>query len=77
VIGEPCNMVVMLDRDDMGALEAALGSEIGQRTAEDATANLARYATFRGMILQLDEVGRGLLLCEPDAIAHLGDWSRN
>lgn len=56
VIGEPCYMVVMLDWDDMPALEAALESEIGQRTAEDATANLARYATFRGMILQLDEV---------------------
>jgi hypothetical protein len=40
----------------VAALEAALGSEIGQRTAEDAAANLARYATFRGMILQLDEV---------------------
>jgi hypothetical protein len=49
-------MVVMLDWDDVAALEAALGSEIGQRTAEDAAANLARYATFRGMILQLDEV---------------------
>jgi len=56
VIGEPFYMVVMLDWDDMAALEAALGSEIGQRTAEDAKANLARYATFRGMILQLDEV---------------------
>jgi hypothetical protein len=38
------------------ALEAALGSEIGQRTAEDAMANLARYVTFRGMILRLDEI---------------------
>ena len=67
MIGEPCYMVVMLDWDDMAALEAALrseigrrttdlGSEIGRRTAEDAAANLARYATFRGMILQLDEV---------------------
>ena len=56
VIGEPFYMVVMLDWDDMAALEAALGSEIGQRTAEDAAVNLARYATFRGMILQLDEV---------------------
>src|SRR5216683_5496378 len=56
VIGEPCYMVVMLDWDDTAALEAALGSEIGQRTAEDAAANLARYATFRGMILQLDEI---------------------
>jgi uncharacterized protein (TIGR02118 family) len=56
-IGEPCYMVVMLDWDDMAALESALGSEIGRRTAEDALlANLARYATFRGMILQLDEV---------------------
>jgi hypothetical protein len=45
----------MLDLDDMAALEAALGSEIGQRTAEDALANLARYATFRGMILQLED----------------------
>ena len=49
-------MVVMLDWDDMTALEAALGSEIGARTAEDAAANLARYATLRGMIVQLDEV---------------------
>jgi len=49
-------MVVMLDWDDMAALQAALGSEIGQRTAEDAAANLTRYATFRGMILQLEEV---------------------
>jgi len=56
VIGEPCHMVVMLDWDDMAALEAALGSEIGQRIAEDATSNLARYATFHGMILQLEEV---------------------
>jgi uncharacterized protein (TIGR02118 family) len=56
VIGEPCYMVVMLEWDDMAAQEAALGSEIGQRTAEDVAANLARYATFRGMILHLDEV---------------------
>ena len=55
VVGEPCYMVVMLDWDDIAALEAALGSEIGQRTAEDAAGNLARYATLRGMILQLDE----------------------
>ena len=56
VIGEPCYMVVMLDWDDMATLEAALGSEIGRLTADDATANLARYATFRGMILQLSEL---------------------
>jgi uncharacterized protein (TIGR02118 family) len=56
LIGEPCYMVVMLDWDDMAALEAALGSEIGRRTGADAEANLARYATFRGMILQLEEV---------------------
>lgn len=56
VIGEPCYLVVMLDWDDMPALEAALGSEIGQRAAEDATTNLSRYATFRAMILQLEEV---------------------
>ncbi|MEA2232634.1 MAG: hypothetical protein QOD83_2450 [Solirubrobacteraceae bacterium] len=56
VIGESCYLVVMLDWDDMAALEAALESEIGQRTAADAVANLARYATFRGMILQLDDV---------------------
>ncbi|WP_329409560.1 EthD family reductase [Nocardia vinacea] len=56
VIGEPCYMIVMLDWDDLTALEAALGSDIGRRTAEDAAANLARYATFRGMILQLNEV---------------------
>jgi uncharacterized protein (TIGR02118 family) len=56
VIGEPCYMVVMLDWDDVAALEAAFGSEIGQRTAEDAITNLSRYVTFRGMILRLDEV---------------------
>jgi len=56
VIGEPCYLAVMLDWDDMAALEAALGSEIGQRVAEDAMANLARYVSFRAMILQLDEV---------------------
>jgi len=55
VIGEPAHLVVMLDWDDMAALEAAFGSEIGRRTAEDA-ANLARYSTMRGMILQLHEV---------------------
>ncbi|WP_410790018.1 EthD family reductase [Kribbella sp. C-35] len=55
-IGEPCYMVVMLDWDDMAALEAALGSEIGRRTAEDALTNLRRYTTFRALILQLDEV---------------------
>jgi uncharacterized protein (TIGR02118 family) len=57
VIGEPCYMVVMLDWDDIAALEAALGSETGQRTAEEAAANLARHATFHGMILQLNEAG--------------------
>ena len=57
MIGEPCDMVVMLNWEDMAAPEAALGSEIGQHAAEDAAVNLARYATFRGMILQLDEVG--------------------
>ncbi|MEU4607148.1 EthD family reductase [Kribbella sp. NPDC023972] len=56
VIGEPCYMVVMLDWNDMAALQAALGSEIGHRIAVDAAVNLARYATFRGLILQLDEV---------------------
>jgi uncharacterized protein (TIGR02118 family) len=29
VVSEPCYMVVILDWDDMAALEAALGSEIG------------------------------------------------
>lgn len=56
MIGEPCYMVAKLDWDDMAALEAALGSEIGQRTAENAAKNLARYATFGGMTLQLEEV---------------------
>ncbi len=39
----------------MAALEAAFESEIGRRTAEDAT-TLAGHATMRGMILRLDEV---------------------
>jgi uncharacterized protein (TIGR02118 family) len=56
VIGEPCYLMAMLDWDDMAALRSALGSEAGQRTAADAIANLARYATFRGLILQLEEL---------------------
>lgn len=56
VLGERCYLAVMLDWDDMAALETALGSEIGRRAAEDATTNLARFATFRGLILQLDDV---------------------
>jgi uncharacterized protein (TIGR02118 family) len=47
VIGEPCYTVAMPDWDDMATLEAGLGSEVGQRTAGDATANLARYAPRR------------------------------
>ncbi|MDN5916261.1 MAG: hypothetical protein L0I76_14365 [Pseudonocardia sp.] len=46
----------MLDWDDMDALEAAFGSAVGQRTAEDATTNLARYATMRATILELNGV---------------------
>ena len=56
VIGEPCHLVVMLDWDDMAALETALGSEAGRRAAEDAAVHLARYATFRGLILRLGDV---------------------
>lgn len=55
VIGEPCYLVVMMDWDDMAALEAALGSEAGQRAAADAIGNLTRYTAFRGLILHLDE----------------------
>jgi uncharacterized protein (TIGR02118 family) len=56
VIGEPAYMVGMLDWDDMPSLEAALASEAGQRAAEDATENLTRYATFRGLLLDLGDV---------------------
>jgi uncharacterized protein (TIGR02118 family) len=55
VRGRPYYMVAMLDWDDLAALRAAFGSEIGRRTADD-TALLARYATPRSMILQLDDV---------------------
>jgi uncharacterized protein (TIGR02118 family) len=55
VIGEPYYLVAMLDWDDMGALGAAFGSDIGKRTAEDVTGNLVRYATMRSTILQLDD----------------------
>ncbi|MEV2226774.1 EthD family reductase [Nocardia vinacea] len=55
VIGEPYYLVAMLDWDDMESLGAALGSEAGNRTAEDATSNLSRYTTIRGMIVQLDD----------------------
>ena len=57
-------MVVMLDWDDMAALEAALGSEIGQRTAKDAATYLARYATFRGVSCNSTRSDRGGRLCE-------------
>jgi uncharacterized protein (TIGR02118 family) len=55
VIGEPYYLVAMLDWDDVESLGAALGSEAGDRTAEDAIANLSRYTTIRGMIVQLDD----------------------
>jgi hypothetical protein len=45
----------MLDWDDIDTLGAAFGSDIGKRTADDVTNNLARYTTMRGMILQLDD----------------------
>lgn len=43
----------MLDWDDMESLGAALDSEAGNKTAEDAITNLSRYTTIRGMIVQL------------------------
>ncbi|MDJ0356675.1 EthD family reductase [Paenarthrobacter sp. PH39-S1] len=55
VVGDPSYLVVMLDWDNMAALEAAFASEVGQRTAEDAE-NLKRFATMRGMIIRLNEV---------------------
>ncbi|WP_245713762.1 EthD family reductase [Nocardia vaccinii] len=55
VIGEPYYLVAMLDWDDIGALGAAFGSDIGQQTAQDVTNNLVPYATIRSMILQLDD----------------------
>lgn len=55
VIGEPYYLMVMLDWDDMAELQAAFGSEIGRRTAEDV-ANLGLYTTIRSMTLQLDDV---------------------
>ena len=55
VVGEPYYLVAMLDWDDMESLDAAFGSAAGNRTAEDATTNLSRYATMRGIIVQLDD----------------------
>ncbi|MFC8734458.1 EthD family reductase [Luteimicrobium sp. NPDC057192] len=55
VIGEPPYLVVSMDWDDMASLEAALGSEIGRRIADDAATNLAPYATFSGVALRLDD----------------------
>ncbi|WP_158675662.1 nitroreductase/quinone reductase family protein [Nocardia stercoris] len=55
VIGEPYYLVAMLDWDDLDALGAAFGSDIGKQTAEDVTENLVRYTTMRSMILQLDD----------------------
>jgi hypothetical protein len=53
VIGEPYYLVAMLDWDDMESQGAALDSEAGNKTAEDAITNLSRYTTIRGMIVQL------------------------
>jgi uncharacterized protein (TIGR02118 family) len=53
VIGEPYCLVAMLDWDDMESQGAALDSEAGNKTAEDAITNLSRYTTIRGMIVQL------------------------
>ncbi len=57
VIGEPCYMVVMLDWDDMAALEAALGSDRpahrrGRRGEPGPLRDLPRHdpAAPRGLI---------------------------
>jgi uncharacterized protein (TIGR02118 family) len=55
LFGEAPYLVVSMDWDDTAALEAALGSEIGRRIAADAGSNLAPYATFRGMTMQLTD----------------------
>ena len=55
VIGEPYHLVAMLDWDDIESLGAALDSEAGNRTAEDAITNLSRYTTIRGMTLHVRE----------------------
>ena len=55
VIGEPYYLVAKLDWDDMESQGAALDSEAGNKTAEDAITNLSRYTTIRGMIVQLDD----------------------
>ena len=55
VIGEPYHLVAMLDWDDMESLGAALDSEAGNKTAEDAITNLSRYTTIHGMIVRLDD----------------------
>jgi hypothetical protein len=56
VIGEPCYVVVMLDWDDMAAVEAALGSGIDQRTADDAAAEPGPLRDPPRHVLQLDKV---------------------
>ena len=45
----------MLEWDDMESQGAALNSEAGNKTAEDAITNLSRYTTIRGMIVQHDD----------------------
>ncbi|MGC5166583.1 EthD family reductase [Luteimicrobium sp. DT211] len=53
VIGPAPYLVVMMDWDDLASLQADLESAAGQRTVDDATTNLARYATFRGITMEL------------------------
>ena len=77
VIGEPYYLVAMLDWDDMESLGAALDSEAGNKTAEDAITNLSRYTTIRGMIVQLDrQVITPALRDADDANARLADRLR-
>lgn len=75
-------MVAMLDWDEMAALEAAPGSGIGQRAADDVAANLVSYATFRGMIFAarrglITDAGRRPLVDQLRGVGtHLAHWRR-
>lgn len=52
---DPVYLIAELDWDDMAALQAAMGSSVGQAAGADVAANLASGGV-RNLIFEVDEV---------------------